>query len=150
MNRFTSLALPAAVAGVVATAIAGIGIATAGSIAHSSEAATPNVVKVVEKITAQARGTSWTIAECPSGDQVVSGGYVQGGHNSVVVQASAVQRPKPGYRVEIFRDPLHFGFWGHPIDSTLTVVAYCAPIGQPVVFGANPGSSAPSAPVATK
>jgi urease alpha subunit len=108
--------------------------------------ATPNVVKVVETRPLVEGGAVDVDAFCPRGDQVISGGYVQGASNGEVTRAVPIQKPSPGYEVAVFEQP---GIGTGNQDTTVTAVAYCAPaatvnphtdkIGPPsaTVFGAE-------------
>jgi hypothetical protein len=36
---------------------------------------------------------------CPTGDQVIRGGSIQGAHNGIVTSAIPIHEPKPGFEV---------------------------------------------------
>jgi len=101
---------------------------------------TPSVVKVVAKKTIPSNGAATADALCPDGDQVLSGGFIQGALNGIVTRAIPIQKPGPGFEVQVIETP---GLANGDQDAALTVVAYCAPfatdIGDhafaPVVLG---------------
>jgi hypothetical protein len=101
---------------------------------------TPNVVKVVSTQTLPTDGAVTVDAFCPAGDQVISGGYIQGANNGEVTRAIQIQKPKPGYEVSVFEQP---GIANGNQDAQVTALAYCAPTGtddvkeppKAVVFG---------------
>jgi hypothetical protein len=103
---------------------------------------TPTVIKVVAKQTIPANGAATVHALCPEGDQVLSGGFIHGALNGVVTRAVPIQKPSPGFEVQVLEVP---GIATGNQDARLTVVAYCAPYSTdvdahpiaPVVLGSE-------------
>jgi hypothetical protein len=113
---------------------------------HDDALDTPNVVKVVATKTIPADGAATADALCPEGHQVLSGGYIQGALNGIVTRAVPIQKPGPGFEVQVIETP---GIATGNQDAQLTVVAYCAPfasdIGDHPDAPVVPGNTVPSA-----
>ena len=99
---------------------------------HTRALREPNVVKAVATKTLPQDGAVTVDALCPADHQVISGGYLQGAENGEVT----------GYEVSVFEQP---GLANGNQDTTVTAVAYCAPIAtghagespKAVVFGSE-------------
>src|SRR5262249_50545915 len=109
---------------------------------HTNALRTPNVVKVVATKPIAANEGATVDALCPAGDQVISGGYIHGAINGIVLRSVPIQKPRPGYESQA----LEQGGIGSGNDaSPAPAVAYCVPVGVPsegkppaaVVFGAE-------------
>lgn len=109
---------------------------------HTVALRTPNVVKVVATKPIAASEGATVDALCPAGDQVISGGYIHGAINGIVERAVPIQKPRPGFEVQVLEQG---GIGNGNDDSSVTAVAYCVPVGKPgtgnppapVVFGAE-------------
>jgi hypothetical protein len=104
---------------------------------HTIALRTPNVVKVVATKPIPANEGATVDALCPTGDQVISGGYIHGAINGIVERAVPIQKPRPGFEVQVLEQG---GIGNGNDDSSVTAVAYCVPVG-------NPGAGNPPAPV---
>jgi hypothetical protein len=74
------------------------------------------------------------IAKCPAGTKVFSGGFASTGQQAKVFVAGPARNPN-GYIVYAVTPPVNISAGVTKETATITIVAYCAPVGQPIVFG---------------
>jgi hypothetical protein len=123
------------VAGVVTSmlvvALAGLtGVAGAGSTAGGSG----NVKRVVEVFHVANNTTANSMAKCPSGTRIMSGGFASTGQHARVV-AAGPSLSSNGYIGYAYTPPVNINTGVGKEIARITLVALCAPIGKPVVFG---------------
>ncbi|MHB8657666.1 MAG: hypothetical protein ACYC91_06880 [Solirubrobacteraceae bacterium] len=92
---------------------------------------TGNVIRVVKELPLPQNGSADVISQCPSGYQVLGGGYAQGALYPNVIIAGPIQSTI-GYELKVLNSP---GVGSQ--TTSADAVAYCAPVGRPVVFGAK-------------
>src|SRR5262249_7554757 len=84
---------------------------------HTNALRTPNAVKVVATKPIAANEGATVDALCPAGDQVISGGYIHGAINGIVLRSVPIQKPRPGYEVQVLEQG---GIGSGNDDSTVT------------------------------
>lgn len=137
-SRWTRVAGPLrwSVASAVVTAsllvaFAGLtGVADAGSTAAGSG----NVRKVIEVFHVANNTTNNSIAKCPSGTRIMSGGFASTGQHARII-AAGPSLSENGYIGYAYTPPVNINTGVGKEIARITLVAFCAPIGKPVVFG---------------
>ena len=125
--RLLGLALVSTVALVVT--------ASAWALAGSSSAAQKGNVTVVKLDFFVANNTvRSSIAKCPNGTKVFSGGFASTGQHARVIVAGP-SRGENGYIVWATTPPVNITTGVGKEIAKITLVAYCAPVGQPIVMG---------------
>ena len=74
------------------------------------------------------------VVACPAGTKVFSGGYAVDGQFAHVT-AAAPSRGDNGYVVAVFEPLVNITAGVLKETANVEVIAYCAPVGKPVVFG---------------
>lgn len=121
----------AAVTSVLLVALAGpTGVAGAGSTATGSG----NVKRVIEVFFVANNTTANSMARCPSGTRIMSGGFASNGQHARVI-AAGPSLSSNGYIGYAYTPPVNINTGVGKEIAKITLVALCAPIGKPVVFG---------------
>ena len=102
--------------------------------ARSTARLTGNVKSVTEVLFVANNTARNSIAKCPSGTRVLGGGFASNGIHAEI-NAAGPSRSENGYIVYAFTPPRNINTGVGREIARITIVAYCAPIGQPVVFG---------------
>jgi hypothetical protein len=106
------------------------GVAGAGEAASGSG----NVKRVVEVFFVANNTTSNSIAKCPGGTRIMSGGFASTGQHARVI-AAGPSLGLNGYLGYAYTPPVNINTGVGKEIAKITLVALCAPIGKPVVFG---------------
>ena len=95
----------------------------------------PGNVKVVIEEFFVANGTvRSSIAKCPAGTKIFSGGFASTGQHAKVFVAGP-SRGENGYVGYAVTPPVNINTGVGKELAKITLAAYCAPVGQPVVLG---------------
>jgi len=97
-------------------------------------ASKPNVTVIKTGFSVSNGQVNEGVARCPGGTKVLGGGYASTGQHAKIF-VSAPARRDNGYVVDAVVPPVNINAGVLKETATITVVAYCAPIGKPVVFG---------------
>ena len=119
----------------LASAIA-LGV-TASAWALGGTSSTPmkaNVKVVKEDFFVANNTVRSSIAKCPNGTKVFSGGFASTGQHARV-NVAGPSRGENGYVVWAYTPPVNINTGVGKEIAKITIVAYCAPVGQPVVLG---------------
>lgn len=121
----------------LALVVAALAIAAPGWLVPRGEStaklkANVKVVKVTFTVTNEQ--TASQVAKCPGGTKVFSGAYASTGVHARVFVAGP-SRGENGYVVHAYGPPVNINAGVGEETATITVVAYCAPVGQPIVLG---------------
>lgn len=120
-----------AVTSMLVVALAGI---TAVAGAGSTATASGNVKKVVNVFFVANNTTTNSIAKCPSGTRVMGGGFASTGQHARII-AAGPSWSLNGYIGYAFTPPVNINTGVGKEIAKITLVALCAPVGKPVVFG---------------
>lgn len=118
----------AAAALVTATGAWALGAAGAGTLVKGNVTAVKEGFWVTNG--AHREGT----ARCPAGTRVFSGGFAVSGQHAKVFVAGP-SRSQNGYVVDAFVPPVNIIAGIGKETAQIAIVAYCAPVGQPIVLG---------------
>lgn len=111
------------------------GSAWAGSTGSAtSTALKPNVKYVVKSFSISNGGFDTQYAGCPAGTRIFSGGYVSTGQFAQVVAAAPAAKAN-AYLVTASMPPVNINVPVLKETAKISLVAYCAPAGQPIVLG---------------
>lgn len=122
--------------GLTLVSVIALGItASAWAFGGTSTAALMANVKVVKEDFFVANNTvRSSIAKCPNGTKVFSGGFASTGQHARV-NVAGPSRGENGYVVWAHTPPVNINAGVGKEIAKITVVAYCAPVGQPIVLG---------------
>lgn len=123
-----ALALAIAVVALAGTAWAG----PLGSAA--STALKPNVTYIVKSFTVSNGDFDTQYAGCPAGTRIFGGGYVSDGRFAQVVAAAPAAKAN-AYLVTAWMPPVNINVPVLRETAKISLVAYCAPSGEPIVLG---------------
>jgi hypothetical protein len=114
-----------------------VAAASAWALADSDAAALkPNVETVLDKISLSNGDVVSGGAKCPKGTRIFSGGYASTGRFAQVVVAAPAPRSNT-YILTAWMPPVSINTGVGKETATITIIGWCAPLGEPVVLG-NP------------
>ena len=126
-QRMTTLVATAAL-GALATA------AGAWAFGGSASVARANVTVVKEDFFVANGTVRNSVARCPAGTKVFSGGFASTGQHAKVFVAGP-SRGENGFAGYAVTPPVNINAGVGKEIARITLVAYCAPAGQPIVLG---------------
>jgi hypothetical protein len=135
MRRKPPRPSPALVLAFLAVLIA-LGGTTFAAVPRATKTASskPNIKTVRQSFTVSNSEARQSIARCPSGYEVLGGGYVSSGVYTLI-NIAAPLRANAAYEVGAVEPPVNIVAGVRNETATIQLVAYCAPERQPVVFG---------------
>lgn len=117
----------------IALAIA-LAIAVVAMSRDASAAATASNVSLVKTSFSVSNGSvNNAVAKCPAGKEVFSGAFASNGQHARFLAAGPSSKEN-GYVVYAFMPPANLRAGVLKETATITVVAWCAPSGQPIVL----------------
>jgi hypothetical protein len=122
---------------VIGVAALGMGVgAWAMDSADASSALKPNVNIVVKKFSLSNGGFVNASVSCPKGTRIFSGGYASDGRFAQVTVAAPAFTGNH-YILSAWMPPVNINVPVLKETATISVAAWCAPTGQPVVLGSS-------------
>jgi hypothetical protein len=115
-----------------------IGLGTPGWVVADAESATRargNVVAVKEDFFVSNNAVRNSIAKCPAGTRVFSGGFAMTAGLQARIFVASPSRSENGYIVYATMPPVNINAGVVKESARITILAYCAPIGQAIVLG---------------
>lgn len=132
MRTHAGLSTGGAAAAVTIAALVVLGWATPRA---DSSALLQGNVKTAKEVFFVANGTVRnSIARCPAGTKIFSGGFASTGQHAKIF-AAGPSRPENGYIVYAVTPPVNLNAGVTKEIAKITIVAICAPAGQPIVLG---------------
>ena len=111
------------------------GTAWAGPLGGGTSAALkPNVTYVIKSFTVSNGGFENGWASCPAGTKIFGGGYISDGRFAQIVAAAPLAK-RNDYAVSAWMPPVNINVPVLKETAKISLVAYCAPPGQPIVLG---------------
>lgn len=111
------------------------GTAWAGPLGSATSAALkPNVTFILKSFSVSNGGYDTQYAGCPAGTRIFGGGYVSDGRFAQIVAAAPAAKAN-AYLLTAWMPPVNINVPVLKETAKITMVAYCAPPGQPIVLG---------------
>ena len=102
--------------------------------ASSSFALKPNVQIITRKFSLTNGGVVNAAVTCPNGTRIFSGGYASNGQFAQIIVAAPAAAGN-NYLLSAWMPPVNINVPVLKETASITVAAWCAPSGQPVVLG---------------
>ena len=135
MKRFVKRPSPAMLVAFLALVVALGGTALARDALPAKEnAVTVGNVKLADDETTLTNGSvESAFARCPNGTRVFAGSYNSTGLNTRIINFGA-SRKANGYLATVYLPPVNLAAGVVNETATVTVVAWCGPVGKPIVL----------------
>jgi hypothetical protein len=127
-QRMTTLVASAALGALATAAGAWAAFGATASVARA------NVIVVKEDFFVANGTVRNSVARCPAGTKVFSGGFASTGQHAKVFVAGP-SRGENGFAGYAVTPPVNINAGVGKEIARITLVAYCAPAGQPIVLG---------------
>lgn len=121
-------------ANVVVLALVAAASAWAFAGGASSPALKPNVKVIVEKVSVSNGGVANATVTCPKGLRIFSGGYASTGQFAQITVAAPALTSN-SFILSAWMPPTNINVPVLKETARISVAAWCAPAGQPVVLG---------------